>query len=101
MPSTLLIARTRAAFNVITGVALTLPTHGADEIAVILDEEACAVRLKAIIRGTLEHAQYIAEEMRSIAERRGYRLLGGAGFDISRTGLTPEQQRIQFLCTVQ
>ncbi len=100
MPSTHLIARTRVAFDAIAGVALNLPVHGADEIAVILDEHACAVRLKAIVRGSLEHAQHVAEELRSLAERRGYRLLGGAGFDIARTGVTPDQQRIAFLCPV-
>jgi hypothetical protein len=100
MPSTKLIARTRVAFTAIAGVALNLPAHGADEIAVSLDEQTCAVRIKAIVRGSLEHAQHVAEELRSMAEHRGYRLLGGAGFDIARTGLEPNQQRIAFLCPI-
>jgi hypothetical protein len=101
MPSTHLVAKARAAVAVITSVACDLPRHGADHIAVSLDPDAAGVRLSAIIRGDIEKALAVAEELREAAERRGHRLLGGAGFDLARTGLQPDQQRLALFCPVQ
>ncbi len=100
MASTKLIARARAALQVIASIACDLPRHNADHIAVSLDLDASGVRLSAVIRGDIEKALAVAEELRQAAERRGQRLLGGAGFDLARTGLEPDQQRLAFLCPV-
>jgi len=100
MPSTQLVARARAALQVIASVACDLPRYGADQIAMTLEPDASGVRLSAVIRGDIERAMAVAEELRQAAERRGHRLLGGAGFDLARTDLEPDQQRLAFLCPV-
>jgi hypothetical protein len=101
MPSNHRLERARAAFQVITAVACDLPHHSAKHLALSLDPDASGVRLSAVIRGDMERAEHVAEELRQAAERRGQRLLGGAGFDLARTGLEPDQQRLQLLCPVQ
>jgi hypothetical protein len=101
MPSNHRFERARAAFQVLTAIACDLPHHGAEHLALSLDPDASGVRLQAVIRGDMERAEHVAEELRQAAERRGHRLLGGAGFDLARTGLDPDQQRLQFLCPVQ
>ena len=100
MPSNHRLERARAALAIIAAVSCDLPRHHADHIALSLDPDASGVRLHAVVRGTMERAEHVAEELRQAAERRGQRLLGGAGFDLARTGLDPDQQRLQFLCPV-
>jgi hypothetical protein len=100
MASTKLTARARAAFSVLAFVVGDLSRHEADEVSLALDLNASGVRLSAVIRGDLERAMAVAEELRQATERRGHRLLGGAGFDLARTGLEPDQQRLALFCPV-
>jgi hypothetical protein len=100
MPSTKRISRAHAALQVITAIACDLPRHGADHIAMTLEPDASSVRLSAVVRGDIAKALAVAEELREAAALRGHRLLGGAGFDLARTDLTPDQQRLSFLCPV-
>jgi hypothetical protein len=100
MPSQHRIACARAAFQALTFVACDLARLETDHVSIVLDPDASGVRLHAVVRGTMERAEHVAEELRQAAERRGQRLLGGAGFDLARTGLDPDQQRLQFLCPV-
>jgi hypothetical protein len=100
MASTKLTAKARAAFSVLAFVACDLARHEADQVSLALDLDASGVRLSAVIRGDIEKALAVAEELREAAERRGHRLLGGAGFDLARTGLEPDQQRLALFCPV-
>lgn len=100
MASTHLIARARAAFQVLAFVACNLTQYEADQVSIALDLDASGVRFSAIIRGDIARAMAVAEELRQAADRRGHRLLGGAGFDLARTDLEPDQQRLAFLCPV-